>query len=118
MKHNRWIALALLVVFGATMIVGPLVGTAQASSKGRRNTAIALGAVTAYGLLKKKKTVAIVGGLGTLYAYKRYRDAKKAEQRGRTVSQVFGGRAVYDSNGNRYSPSSRYYANRTYYRHR
>ena len=32
-------------------------------TKGKRNLAIGLGAVTAYGLIKKKKTVAIVGGV-------------------------------------------------------
>jgi hypothetical protein len=43
----------------------------------------AAGAVTAYGLLKGNKTAAIAGGLGTAYAYKRYRDAK-----GRTVMRT------------------------------
>jgi hypothetical protein len=35
--------------------------------------------VTGYGLVKKKKTVAVVGGVGTAYAYSRYRKDKKKE---------------------------------------
>lgn len=94
--------------------LGPALNEAHAGSKGRRNTAIAGAAVTAYGLLKKKKTLAIAGGLGTLYAYKRYRDAKKAERR-QTIAQVFGNTPVYDSRGYRYSRSSIFIADRTYY---
>jgi len=116
MKHsNRWIALGTLGVLSATTMAGPLVGAAHAGSKGRRNTAIGLGAVTAYGLLKKKKPLAIGAGLGTAYAYKRYRDAKKRERSARTVGQVFGGRVVYDSQGHRYSANSVYRADYRYY---
>ena len=79
MTSQKAIALATL----GAMTVGTLgtSGVALASSKGKRNLAIGLGAVTAYGLLKKKRTVAIVGGLGTAYAYTRYRKEKKAEDR-------------------------------------
>lgn len=54
---------------------------AHAGSKGRRNTTIGLGAITAYGLLKRNKKVAIIGGIGTAVAYSRYRSAKKKEDR-------------------------------------
>ena len=87
---------------------------ARASKKGRRNTAIAAGAATAYGLLRGNKTVAIAGGLGTAYAYKRYRDAKKSERR-QTIGQVFGNTPVYDSRRNRYGRNSRFIPNGTYY---
>jgi len=62
----------------ATSFGGLGTSMAQASVKGRRNTTLALAAVTAYGLIKKKKTVAIAGGVGTAIAYHRYRKAKKS----------------------------------------
>jgi hypothetical protein len=98
----------------ASTLAGPLTGVAHASAKGRRNTVIGAGAVTAYGLLKGNKNLAILGGLGTAYAYKRYRDAVKSERR-RTIGQVFGGTPVYDSRGKRYSRNSRFIPDRTYY---
>lgn len=112
--NNRWALLGAVAVMSAATVGGPLLGEAQASKKGRRNTAIAAGAVTAYGLLKGNKTVAIAGGLGTAYAYKRYRDAKKSERR-QTIGRVFGNRPVYDSRGNRYGRDSQFNRNQTYY---
>lgn len=113
-KGNRWIAIVILVVMAATMLFGPLATTAYAGAKGRRNTAIALGAATAFALLKGKTKLAIVGAVATAYAYKRYRNAKKRE-RALTVSEAFRGRAVYDSQGRRYAASSRYVPGRNYY---
>lgn len=83
--NNRTVALSTLGVMAASTIGGLVVTSApaEAGSKGRRNTTIGLGAITAYGLLKKKKTVAIAGGIGTALAYSKYRKAKKAEQRRR-----------------------------------
>ena len=77
---NRFVALSVLFALMLTTLGAAFVTPAEASSKGRRNTTIALGAVTAYGLLKKKKTVAIAGGLGTAYAYTRYRKSKKRDR--------------------------------------
>ena len=115
MKTNTcWTLLGAAAVMSATTIAGPLMNEAHASSKGRRNTAIGAGAVAAYGLLKGNKTVAIAGGLGTAYAYKRYRDAKKSERR-QTIGQVFGNTSVYDSKRNRYGRNTRFVPNRTYY---
>jgi len=53
----------------------------QASSKGRKNTTIGLGAATAYSLMRGKGTQGLVLGAGTAYAYKRYRDSRKSEKR-------------------------------------
>jgi hypothetical protein len=78
---SRWIALATLAVMTLSTFGGLGMTAAQASVKGRRNTTIALGAITAYGLIKKKKTVAIAGGVGTVYAYSRYRKSKKERDR-------------------------------------
>jgi len=114
MKLNtRLTTLTLAAAIGATTLVGPMLDTAHAQ-KGRRNTAIGAGAVTAYGLLRGNKTLTIAGGLGTAYAYKRYRDAKRSNRR-QTVAQVFGNTPVYDSRRKRYSGNSRFVPNRTYY---
>lgn len=80
-QTNKLVALGT----GAALLVGTMGGvgisSAQASTKGRRNTTLALGAVTAYGLLKHNKTMAIAGGVGTALAYSRYRKSKKQDQR-------------------------------------
>jgi hypothetical protein len=111
---HRWLPTLAATLIISSTLAGPLIGEAQASKKGRLNTVIGAGAVTAYGLLKGNKTLAILGGLGTAYAYKRYRDAVKSERR-HTIGQVFGSIPVYDSRHHRYSRSSRFYRNRTYY---
>ena len=74
----RVIALATISAMSVSTL--GLVGTANASVKGRRNTTLAAGAVTAYGLLKGKKKVAIAGAVGTAYAYSRYSKAKKSDK--------------------------------------
>ncbi len=84
---TRLIALGTLGVMSVGTIGGMGITAAEAGSKGRRNTTIGLGAVTAYGLLKKKKTVAIAGGIGTAIAYSRYRKSKKADSRRNARSQ-------------------------------
>ncbi len=72
------IAIATLGIM-ATSTIGS-VTAAHASSKGRLNTTLGLGAITAYGLLKGNKTVAIAGAVGTAYAYSKYNSAKKEEK--------------------------------------
>lgn len=105
MKQQRtFVALSTLGVMLATTL-GGLWTPAHAGSKGRRNTTLALGAVTAYGLLKGNKKVAIAGGVGTAIAYSRYRSAKKRERRYR-----YGRNNGY----NNYRYGSRRYANSGY----
>ena len=94
-QANRWIALGILGVMTATSFGGLGMGTAYAGAKGRRNTTIALGAVTAYGLLKKKKTVAIAGAVGTAVSYRQYQIAKKREKRRQAWYQRRYGRRWY-----------------------
>lgn len=113
LSFQRLTSLGVVAVLGAGILVVPT-ASAEASVKGRRNTTIAAGAVTVYGLLKGNKKVAIIGGLGTAYAYKRYRDAKRSQRR-QTVAQVFRNTAVYDSRGRRYSGNTRFMRNRTYF---
>jgi hypothetical protein len=73
-----WIAgtLALLMAAGT---LGTL--PAQASTSGRRNTAIGLGAAAVYELLNGNTTAGIALGAGAAYGYKRYRDEKRYEDR-------------------------------------
>ncbi len=64
-------ALAALVLAGA--VLTPL--SAAASEEGRRNTALGLGAATAYLFTRRGNKVPAFVGLGaTAYAYKRYQD--------------------------------------------
>ncbi len=79
LTSQQAIALATLGVMSAGTLGG--MSVAQANTKGKRNLTIGLGAVTAYGLIKRNKTVAIAGGLGTAYAYSRYRKAHKQDKR-------------------------------------
>lgn len=114
MKTNtRLTILPVAAVLGAATLIGPMLDTAHAQ-RARRNTAIGAGALGAYGLLRGNKTLAIAGGLGSAYAYKRYRDAKKNNRR-QTIGQVFGNTRVYDSRRNRYAHNSQFIPNRAYY---
>ncbi len=76
--QRMWIAGTL-----ALLAVGGTLGTlpAQASTSGRRNTAIALGAAAVYELVKGNTTAGIALGAGAAYGYKRYEDEKRYEDR-------------------------------------
>ena len=76
---RKWTASLLL----AGTLISSLAASApaMASSKGRLNTTLALGAVAAYELLKGKGTNALIAGAATAYAYKKYEDKKKEENR-------------------------------------
>ena len=79
-------------------------GTAYASAKGKKNTAIVLGAITAYELLKGKTTNALVAGAATAYAYSEYQDARRDETRRGRWAYDYRGRDRYDSRyDNRYN---------------
>src|SRR5436309_3402559 len=73
-----WMASALALSLSAG-VLGAL--PAQASSNGRKNTTIALGAAAAYELLRGNTTAGVVLGAGTAYGYTRYEDAKRYEDR-------------------------------------
>ena len=98
MKPNlKLTAVALASAIGLS-VAAPM--TAEAGSKGKRNTAIGLGAVAAYGVVKKKPLVAGLAGGGAIYSYMRSRqDAKKESARRRTSSR---GRYVYSRKARRY----------------
>lgn len=82
-KHsNRWVALGTLGAMALTSF-SALAPVAQASSKGRKNLMYGAAAVTAYGLLTHRRTVAAAGAIGTAVAYHNYRAAKSRENRQR-----------------------------------
>jgi len=94
MKQIRMTAITLLAAIGVSL-AAPTV--AEAGSKGRRNTAIAAGAVGIYGIVKKKPLLAGVGtGVG-IYSYMKSREAAKKERnrRVRRVRYVRRGGRVY-----------------------
>lgn len=72
---------------------------ARASSKGRRNFALGLGAVAAYELLRGKTGTGLLAAAGAAYAYKRYSDARKRERRYRYYSNGYSGAPYYGSGG-------------------
>lgn len=82
-KHSsRWVALGTLGVMALSSF-GALAPAAHAGSKGRRNVMYGAAAVTAYGLLTHRRSVAAVGAIGTGIAYHNYRAAKSRENRQR-----------------------------------
>ncbi len=112
MKVKSVSALALLGVF-LTTIFTPI--AAVASSKGRRNTAIALTAASLYTLAKGRRTAGLALAAGSTYAWKRYGDSRNAEVRHRSYRRGY--RTGYKSGYTRgkcyaygHSKKSRYYA--------
>jgi hypothetical protein len=78
--RNRFTAGLLATTLGAGLLTVGAPG-AHAGSKGRKNTAIGLGALAAYGLLRGKTGTGLLAGAGAAYAYKRYKDARNDERR-------------------------------------
>jgi len=79
---------------------------AWASTRGKKNTAIVLGAAAAQQLLSGKTTNGILLGAGAAYAYKRYKDAQRDEDRQRRVSEYRSSHAYRTSSGRVYRTSS------------
>jgi hypothetical protein len=96
-------ALALSLGIGA---LGAL--PAQASSAGRKNTAIGLGAAAVYELVRGQTTAGLVLGAGAAYGYKRYKDAKDDER--------YDHRYDYDNRGRSrgYNSDRGYYSDSNY----
>jgi hypothetical protein len=79
-KQVRLTALAVASA-AAVSVLAPT--AAYAGKEGRRNAAIALGAVAAYGVVKKKPVIAGVAGAGAVYSYVRSQksDSKRRPRR-------------------------------------
>jgi hypothetical protein len=72
-RRTRFAAVGIAALFFTGTLATPL--AAKASEEGRRNTALGLGAVTAYLFTRGGSKVPAFVGLGaTAYAYKRYQD--------------------------------------------
>src|SRR5437868_1653181 len=78
---------AWLVVTTAAGLLLP--GSVQAGSKGRKTTALILTGVAAHQLLTGHTTTGIIAGAGAAYAWKRHRDARKAEKRRARYARVY-----------------------------
>jgi hypothetical protein len=84
------------------------VGVAEAGSKGRRNTAIGLGAVGVYGLVTKQPAVAVAGLGGAAVSYagsrrsaRRERNIRNRRIRNARLARNNGSRRVVRSNNRR-----------------
>jgi hypothetical protein len=96
----RLTAAALLTAIGLSIVPA---GAAYAGSKGKRNTAIGLGAVAVYGIAKKKPLVAGLAGGGAIYSYMQSRkDARRERARRRARAYRARHRRVYYRHGRRY----------------
>src|SRR5262245_39409054 len=87
MMRHRWISGLMAIAVAASLFTFGL-PAAQASSKGRLNTTLGLGAATAYTLLRGKTIPGLILGAGTAYAYSRYRSAHNSEKRRARYSRV------------------------------
>src|SRR5438132_14404352 len=87
MRH-RFTAGLMTAALSAGLLTAGVPG-AHASEKGRKNTAIVLGALAAHQLLLKHKTTnGLLAGAAAAYAYKRYKDARKGDRRSFRLSDV------------------------------
>lgn len=99
------------VTLGTTLAMASMLGTlvpsnvAHAGPKGRKNTAIGLGAAAAQQLLSGKTTNGVLLGAGAAYAYKRYKDSERDEKRNRNA-RAYRSSAGARNNG-RYGAASR-----------
>ena len=106
---TRGIRLTATAVLAAIGVGLAAPHAAEAGSKGRRNTAIGLGAVAVYGIVKKKPVIAGLAGGGAIYSYVRSRQAAKKERARRQARQRARYRRVnYYRNGRRYTRYVRY----------
>jgi hypothetical protein len=80
-NKNRWIGLGTLGVMTCATLGVTGAKPAEASSEGRKNTALAAAAVGIYGLLKGNDTLAIAGAVGAGVGYHNYKAAKDREER-------------------------------------
>src|SRR5262245_22798801 len=99
MTHG--IRLTAIAVLAATALSVVPATVAEAGSTGKRNTAIGLGAVAVYGIVKKKPLVAGLAGGGAIYSYMRSREDAKKERARRYARSRARYRKVYYYRGGR-----------------
>lgn len=95
--------IASLIVVGsiaAASLILPL--QARASEEGRRNTALALGAATAYFILNKRPVEALIGAGATAYAAKLLQDDINKRHRRERAAAYYSGRRYASSSSSSY----------------
>jgi len=105
------------ISLGTALATVSLLGTlvpaqfASASTKGKKNTAIGLGAGAVYELLNKKTTNGLLLGAGAAYAYKQYKESQANDKRRQRVSayRSSSSRRYHSRYGSRYGGSSTNY---------
>lgn len=97
MEYRRKLTAVLLAAAtGTAVLVAP---AAQAGETGRRNTAIGLGALAVYGIVKKQPVVAGLAGGGAIYSYMRSRESARRERERRRAEARARARARSRSRG-------------------
>jgi hypothetical protein len=119
-KQIRLTSLALVSAVGLGFVAPQ---AAEAGKEGRRNTALALGAIAAYGIVKKKPAIAGIAGAGAVYSWissnnvkeRRHRRYRRARYNDRYYyDRPRYRRAYYDDDAHYYSRGRKY---RSSYRH-
>ena len=121
MKYPYVVMSIMLAAFLAITVIPT---SAYAGSAGRKNTAIGLGAVAAYELIKGHTTAGLILGAGTVYAAHRYNQVKSNENKAKAynASHKYTHKAIYRTVGHkvrvyRYtSAGKRYLTYKTVYR--
>lgn len=117
-KKTGAVALLTGAIMAASSLL-PMTAAHADKSKTYKVGAIALGAASAYMILKGKTVPGIVAGAGALYAYKKSQDAKRDQNYARYPASSNGQYPTYsqypDNNGNApyYDGSSSYPAGQT-----
>jgi hypothetical protein len=111
-KQIRMTAIALLGAIGVTFAAPT---AAHASKKGKRNTALVLGAIAAYGLIKKKPAIAGLAGAGAVYSWIQSNkdDDDDRDRRRRRNRRYYRNGRYYNSYAPAYQPAPVY--QRPYY---
>ena len=91
-RMARYISLLVLTIFA---VVALLPAATFASVKGRRNTALGLGAISIYNLAKGRTGTGLLFGAGAAYAYKRYADQRDHKHHRRYSSSYRRNHRVY-----------------------
>ncbi len=109
MSKQRIVSGGLTFLLCAGLALGAA-SRASASTSGRRNTTIALGAATAGAFATKNKKAGIILGIGTLAAgyrwYESARDDKRKQQKARNSTRVASYRSSNSSSSGRYGSRS------------
>lgn len=108
--RNRTIALGIAGVVGVSFLAIPQ--SAKASEEGRRNTALALGAATAYFIINKRPVESLIGAGATAYAAKLLQDDINKRHRRERDAAAASARSNYSSSSYRgsntvYRPTAR-----------